>query len=251
MTRKVPYEKSYDFVNKISSTLSIILILTTTISVAILILDKLETQSKFTHLLNIVLVILSVSYFIFEILQRHLFHEAEFERKNDFIDNGLKLKLSEENSSGYFNNNDLKKDIYKLGINCFESSLFTKSITKRMLKKHLIQTGIIFLLIFTLIFTVTDNLLIQILLLALPYSILNDTLKIYRLHKNTDTVFKQFSNIFSTTKNGKLDYLILDNIINYEKSLSRAAILLDSKIFKKMNPDLSTKWNELKVKYKI
>ncbi|AZJ36647.1 hypothetical protein [Tenacibaculum singaporense] len=251
MTRKVPYQKSYDFVNKINSTLSIILILTTTISIAILVLDKLETPHKFTHILNVVLVILSVSYFILEILQRHLFHEAEFERKNDFIDNGLKLKLSEENSSGYFNNDDLKKGVYKLGVNCFESSFFTKSITKKMLKKHLIQAGIIFLLIFTLIFTVANNLLIQILLLALPYSILNDTLKLYRLYKNTDTVFKHFTYIFNTSKKGKLDYLILNNIINYEKSLSRAAILLDNKIFKKMNNDLSIKWNELKEKHKI
>ena len=120
-----------------------------------------------------------------------------------------------------------------------------------MITKHLVQSGIVLLLIITLIFTVTDNLLIQILLLALPYSIVNDTIKVYRLYKNTDTVFKQFTHIYTTVKKGKLDYLIIDNIINYEKSLSRAAILLDSKVFNKMNKHLTEKWNELKTKLKI
>jgi len=251
MTRKVPYEKSYDLVNKFSSALDIMLIGSTFISIIILITDNIKYLSQLSYVLNVILVITSVSYFVLEILQRHYFHEAEFERKNDFIDNGLKLKLSEENSSGYFNNDDLKKGVYKLGVDCFESSFFTKSITKKMLNKHLIKTGIIFLLIFTLIFTVADNLLVQILLLALPYSILNDTIKLYRLHKNSDTVFKNFMHIFSSSKKAKLDYLIIDNIINYEKSLSRAAIKLDSKIFKKMNPGLSSKWIELKTKQKI
>lgn len=120
-----------------------------------------------------------------------------------------------------------------------------------MLTKHLIQSGIVLLLIITLIFTVTDNLLIQILLLALPYSIVNDTIKIYTLHNNTDAVFKQFTHIFTTVKKGKLDYLIIDNIINYEKSLSRAEILLDNKIFNKMNKNLSEKWEELKINLEI
>lgn len=251
MERKVPYEKSYDLVNQLAKALNIILYLTTAIALTILIVENFVLENTISHILNVVLVIFSVSYFIIEILQRHLFHDAEFERKNDFIDNGLKLKLSEENSTGYFNNDDLKKGIFKLGVNCFESSFFTKSITKKMLTKHLIQSGIVLILILTLIFTVADNLLIQILLLALPYSIVNDTIKTYRLHKNTDTVFKQFNNIFATSKKGKLDYLIIDNIINYEKSLSRAAILLDSNIFNKMNKHLSEKWNEIKVKHKI
>lgn len=251
MDRKVPYEKSYELVNKLSQSLNIILWLSTIVAVIILIVDNVFPQNTYSFTLNVVLVLLSISYFFIEIIQRHLFHDAEFERKNDFIDNSLKLKLSEENSTGYFNNEDLKKGIYKLGVNCFESSFFTKSITKKMITKHLIQSGIVLLLIITLIFTVTDNLLIQILLLALPYSIANDTIKVYRLHKNTDTVFKQFTNIFTTVKKGKLDYLIIDNIINYEKSLSRAAILLDSKVFNKMNKHLSEKWNELKVNLKI
>ncbi len=251
MSRKVPYNKSYELVNKINSVLNIILICTTVISIIILILNKFENYSQHSRVLSVLLVILSVSYFVIEILQRHLFHEVEFERKNDFIDNGLKLKLSEENSIGYFNNDDLKKGIYKLGVDCFESSFFTKTITKKMLKKHLIQTGIIFLLVFTLIFTVADSVLIQVLLLALPYSVFNETIKLYRLHKNTNTVFNKFMHIFSTVKKTKLDYLIIDNIINYEKSLSRAAIKLDSTIFNNENSDLATKWSEIKVAQKI
>lgn len=124
MDRKVPYERSYEIVNKLSQSLNIILFLSTIVAIIILIIDNFYPQNTYSFTLNVVLVILSISYFFIEIIQRHLFHDAEFERKNDFIDNSLKLKLSEENSTGYFNNEDLKKGIYKLGVNCFESSFF-------------------------------------------------------------------------------------------------------------------------------
>ena len=44
---------------------------------------------------------------------------------------------------------------------------------------------------------------------------------------------------------------IMKILIGYECNISYSKIMLDSKIFNRMNDELSLKWNEIKIKYNI
>jgi hypothetical protein len=253
MTKKVPHDKIYKIVNKLSKGLNWILIISTIISVSIIILNNLslDVNPNISLWLSIILALLAVVFFVLDVIQSHIFHRAELQRKNDFIDNSLKTKLADANSKGFFTNDELNNGIYKLGVNCFESSFFTKTISSKMLSKQLTNTIVIWIVIIFVIFTAPNNIFIEILLLTLPFTILNETRKLYRLNRNVELVFSNFKKIFNSTKKSKREFLIIDNVITYEKSLSYGSIPLDSKIFNEMNDELSTEWNKIKAQYKI
>ncbi|WP_337967535.1 hypothetical protein [uncultured Flavobacterium sp.] len=253
MKKKVPHDKIYKIVNKLSSGLSWILIISTFISVLLIIINNFRStiNPNISTTLSKVLAFFAVTYFIIEIIQNHIYHRAELQRKNDFVDNSLSTKLADANSQGYFTNEEINNGIYKLGVNCFENSFFTKSITSKMLTKQLTYTIVIWLVIWLVILSAPNGIVVEVLLLTLPLSVLNETNKLYRLNRNVEFVFLNFKKIFSSTKKLKREFLIIDNVISYEKSLSYSSIPLDSCLFSKMNDELSIEWNEMKKNHKI
>lgn len=253
MKKKVPHDKIYKIVNKLSKVLSWILIISTVISVLLIIINNfsLNTNPYTSITLSKILAFFAVTYFIIEIIQSHIYHRAELQRKNDFIDNSLRTKLADANSQGYFTNDEINNGIYKLGVNCFENSFFTKSITSKMLTKQLIYTIVIWLVIWLVILSAPNGVIVELILLTLPFNVLNETHKLYRLNRNVESVFLNFKKIFSSTKKLKREFLIIDNVISYEKSLSYSSVPLNSSLFNIMNDELSIQWNEIKKNHKI
>lgn len=253
MKKKVPHDEIYKIVGKLSKVLSWILILSTIISISLIIINnlslKINPQTSIT--LSKILAFFAVTYFIIEIIQNHNYHRAELQRKNDFIDNSLRTKLADANSQGYFTNEEIDNGVYKLGVNCFENSFFTKSITSKMLTKQMFKTIVIWLVIWLVILSAPNGIIVEVILLALPFSVLNETHKLYRLNRNVESVFLNFKKIFSSTKKLKREFLIIDNVISYEKSLSYSSTPLDGSIFNTMNEELSIQWNEIKRQHKI
>jgi len=93
--------------------------------------------------------------------------------------------------------------------------------------------------------------LISVRLIALPFTILLQSIRLFLYNKRMKDVFKIYQRIFSSTVNEKKENLIISNMTNYETVLSWACIKLDSKLFEKMNDDLSAQWEDLKKKYNI
>lgn len=253
MTRKVPHDKIYKIVNNLSEKLNWILIISTLISLLVIILNNFDSSinKKITMLSSIALAFLAIVFFVLDIIKNHIYHRAELKRKNDFIDNSLKTKLADSNSKGYFTNDEINSGINKLGINCFENSFFTKSISSKMLKKQLIYTIVIWFLVALVILTTPNNFFIQLVLLSLPFTMFNETIKLYRLNRNVESVFLTFKKLYSSTKKSKREFLIIDNVINYEKSLSYSSIPLNDNLFHEMNESLSIEWDEIKKEHKI
>lgn len=253
MNKIVPHAKWYKVSIKLSKLLNYLVYISTIISVIIIISKNFFPNSN-QMLINWItkgLAAISVSYFIIGVVQRFSFNKAELERKNDLIDNSLNSNLNSEKSENYFSNNNIEHSIFKLGVDCFENSYFTKSISEKMLVKQLILNSIVVLIIVTLLLTTSNNLTVEIFLLALPYSISNETIRLYWLNKEMEDVFSEFKKIFDSVSEDKIEVLIINNVINYEKSLSSNQILLNSNIFEQMNDELSKQWKALKVKYEI
>lgn len=253
MNKIVPHAKWFEVSTKLSILLNYLVYLSTLISVIIIVSRNFFPNSNQMPInwLTKGLAALSVSYFILEIVQKYSFNKAELERKNDLIDNSLNSNLNHQKSKNYFSNDNIEHGIFKLGVDCFENSYFTKNISEKMFNKQLVLNSIIIIIVITLLLTASNNLTVEFFLLALPYSISNETIRLYRLNKEMESVFCEFKKIFDSVSKDKIEMLIINNVINYEKSLSSNQILLDSNIFKHMNDELSEQWKALKAKYEI
>ena len=167
------------------------------------------------------------------------------------MDNSLQTQIADANSKEYYTNDDISKGVYKMGVNCFENSFFTKTISSKMLVKQITYTIIIWTVLCCVILTAPNNIFIEVILLTLPFSVANDTKKLYRLHTNVEMVFGNFKKIFSSTKKSKQEALIIDNVISYEKSLSYSSVPLNSKIFDDLNDQLTIGWEGIKKQHNI
>ncbi|MCC9062837.1 hypothetical protein [Flavobacterium piscisymbiosum] len=250
MSEKVPHANYYDWLNKTSIFSSSILVVSIIISVFLLVLEFFKFSVEgIKEFFNCALAFLSVIYFVIDSIQSYVFHKAESIRSLDFIDNSLDSSFSEENSKDYFSNEEVKVGINKLGINNFENVFFTKCITSKMLPKEYIKLSIVFVVfLFVCIFS-NKEIITLVFQSALPFTIILQTFKLYKLNSNVKSVFNNYKLIFKSVNEEKIVQNIVNNIIIYEKNLSWAGISLDSKIFKKMNTQLSSEWEKIKQKH--
>lgn len=253
MTKIVPFKENYESVKTIGKIGSLFLYLSCLISLSILIVTKFDFSSKDTlqDFLNSLLACLSVFYFIADLVQGYLFQSAEFNRKDDFIDNSFKTKLSEKKSKGYFSNDNIEDGIIKLGVNCFENSFFTKNISNKMLIRESIKSTVVFSLFILIAALGEKDLFITLLQIALPLSIIQQTIKLLIQKHLVNKVFSNFKHIFSDINKKKRNSLIINNVLNYEKTLSWASIPLDSNIFDKLNPELTIEWERIKSEHEL
>lgn len=254
MTKVVPYKKDFDLVSLVEKISNAILWSSVVISIATIIISYSEIQKStaenLTSILNAVNCVFAVSYFLSDIISNYLFQLAEAKRRDDFFDNSLNTNLSEENSNKYFTNDNTNAGIKKLGVNCFENSFFTKSIATKMLMPMIIKSIIVFFLF--LILAITNNhLFTAALQIALPYTIIQQTIRLSVFHSRVESICKGFQRIFSTNNKKTIEQAIIHNVTSYEATLSWACIKLDSKLFNKMNDELSEKWNKIKTKCNI
>ena len=148
MKRIVPFSVNYETIRKINLAGNLILYLSAILAILVIINGKLDFPNKvdIDKFLNSFLSFFSIAYFLEDLIQNYLFQLAEVHRRNDFIDNSFDTTLSDKNSKGYFSNDDLKTGIYKLGVNCFENSFFTKTVTLSMIPFMAIKSIVIVLL---------------------------------------------------------------------------------------------------------
>ncbi len=198
------------------------------------------------EVINTVLAVVCVMYFSFEVLSNVLLNRAELERRKRFIDNGLGTKLTELKDPGYFSNDSISEGIHKLGVNCFENSFFTSRISGRMLVPASIQAiGLLFLTVLVALYA-DRQVLSAVLQLALPCTIVHQLVRLTMLHFQVKHIYNEFRRIYHNSQYQTRDSLVVSNIIFYESTLAWASVRLDSKLFKKLNTELSSEWERIK-----
>lgn len=254
MSKKVPYKSDYNLVELNELVSKVILWMAVLVSISILWASSYKSlcfRGVLLQILNNIGCFLSVSYFISDLVANYLFQLAEAKRREDFFDNSLNIQLSEENSENYFSNENLNHGITKLGVNSFENVFFSKSISRKMLAPMMVKMAFVLFLFLFLALFMERTLFSTALQLALPFTIILQTIRLFLFHKRMVDIFKYYQGIFSVASEEKREYLIIRNMTYYETVLSWACIKLDSKIFESMNEKLSGQWEELKAKYKI
>jgi len=233
-SKKVPHEISYKIATRFDNILIRILIGSAVLSTIFIALNFLKFEfvdENILFFINAFIALIAVVYFVLEFFKEEMFQKAEIERKQDFIDNSLNTRLSLQNSSGYYSNDTIDPSFFKLGVNCFENTYFTYKVSKKMLPLAVIKfLFVLILFVFVALFS-GNQLLLLVFQVPLPYVLLKDSYKTYRLNQSVCEILEKFQSIFSYDKTNGLNELIINNVISYEKVLSTYSILLNSKLF--------------------
>jgi len=196
-----------------------------------------------------------VSYAILSFISDVVFYQASIQRREDFIDNSFKTTIAEHRSVDYYTNDNIVAGIYKMAVNGFENSLFTYNIANNMTTSLWIKNVVFAILILLFAIFGYNNAFILLIQLSLPILLLQQAIKqtlfVYRIKRVYENYRRLFNNLRNETDSKLKRPEILLNVLDYETTLTYGAIVLDSKIYNKLNPSLSTKWNQMKKEYNI
>ena len=256
MNKKVPF--SSDFVNakKINKYSKILLCVSAFLLITNFILTKVPTPPfGIIHWIKIANYLSITLFAISGVIVNYIHFKAESFRRDDFIDNSFGSILAEERSKNYYTNDELPKGLYKMGVNSFESCFFSYNIIKKSLPILWFKVGIFSVLFIFFAISGFDGIAFLIIQLAIPAILIQQAVKYTLFHSRLNKVFEKYRTLFNNLK-GKNDKEqcnteIIKNILEYETTISWGNILLNEKTYKRMNPSLSIKWEELKKEYSI
>ncbi|MDP0505815.1 MAG: hypothetical protein Q7K47_01180 [Fusobacterium sp. JB019] len=211
---------------------------------------------------NKLLILLSILSIVGFIALEHVISnyqaKAETIRRKDFIDNAFGTKLLNENSEGYYDNEEIEKGLYKALLNLFENSLFSKEISEKMLEQKLKKSIIpaLILMISAVYGFLGNQLMIPILQLFLSKEFLCKNIKLNNYNKKVENIYNNIATLCDTAKLNSKNILkyephILNIWIEYEANISNSKLFLDGKIYNELNPSLTKKWEKIKTDYKF
>ena len=239
--------KKYKITNDISNIVNFLFYVNIVLSILLLIF---ESQSRF---ITYVLIIVSILYSILLIVNDCLFlYNAEKYRRINCIEDGLDLDITNIKLDGYYNNK-LPPSFNKYGLNTFENIYFSKSIAKKMLLCSTIKTVIAcFFLILICIFFGGQYIVLIITQTVFSYNYILGFISLLFYINRLDKLYDDFYNIFITIgiENDKQHDILIVNIVEYESIKAHYKIQLSSKIYRKLQGELSDKWNEISKKCK-
>lgn len=259
MNRIVPHQSSFDIAKKRESIQTIVLIVATALTILSIALNGLENEdikfniSRTIKWVNAASSLFSVTYIVLDILVNDKFFNSGKEKRLDLVDHAFDTNFSGEKSTAYFNASGINKGIYKLSVLSFENSLFTSEVVKRMTFNKW-GVAIIISIVFIFSAAMGNKMLVNnILQIAATGILIQQTIRLQQFSNRMNTIHADFKAMFNDLKNtpdkSSKEGEMLRNILNYETTHSWGGILLDSKIFLKLNPTLSIKWERMKQDY--
>lgn len=261
MTRHVPFDSKYDQIRMLEKSAFICLIISAVVIFANWILLKFFTttlNTDFPQIVDIAKVISYVSmvgYLIIKVLAKILFHNAEKLKRNDLVDNSFGTSYSDDNSTGYYNNDETENGIKKLALNSYESSFHTENTLRLMLFKNLIIIIVLSIPFLLSIFSKGGSDIVRLLFeISIPLTLLIDFVILLVYYLNVSGInerFKiEFTNLESDIlKDSDIPKLIIP-VIEYYCIKAWANTNLDSKLFNKNNDKISKDWIVRKEKFK-
>lgn len=258
MVREVPQE---DFFSKalkyskwsnklfwISFVISIILQLTNQYTKNISYIDTIKTSIS---------VFLLIIIFMFDIVTNYYTDNGESTRRTSFIDNSFGTKYCTQESKNYYDNDELGHGLYKLLINLYENTFYTKKNLEIMLEKITAKT-IFYLLILILLAIIGFSncaIAVSILQIFLSKKVLMKEISTHNYYNNVKKVYDEITGLFNLEitdeKASKFQAKIIELLIMYEASISSNRVQLSGKAFNDNNEKWLEEWKVIKNRYRI
>ncbi|MDA3838122.1 MAG: hypothetical protein PF574_03965 [Candidatus Delongbacteria bacterium] len=199
---------------------------------------------------------LIVIYFFSSMISKlYLVPKAESKRKKQFLSNSLGVNIIIESTKKYYNNT-LKPSFIKLAANTMENAFFSNSVIAKMLIKRRVIIGLYLLLWLGLFIYKIENIhfLIWITQTLFTTELVLQWVSLEILLRRYKNVYKSLYNHFLNNVGAETNVAkacIIDLFSDYEAAKSSAGILLSSKIFNKMNDELTEEWVKIRSKLKM
>lgn len=238
--------ESYKLFDKCSKNEDIMLIIYI-FNIILMFLICLIKDSLVSSILNYILMIVNIFYIVISgYTDIILKNKAENELRKTMISDSFGINITTTKSKGYYTNK-VEPSIKRLGINNFESVLYTSKITEKMILKKGIKIFFIVVMWFIVI-TQIENMEIIALLTQIIFSadILLDLIKIIYYHINVKILYNDFYKIFVTDGYQEKDIpIIIEYVMEYECLKSYSHIILPNSIFDKEKEELKKMWNQI------
>jgi hypothetical protein len=178
---------------------------------------------------------------------------AEHKRRQDFLTEAFGVSLTHENAVGYYNN-DFTDPPRKLAAQLLENSYFSKELVLRIAHEQRIKAGGYFLIWLILVLNRQTEFGV---ILAASQAVFSEQLlsKAIRVdwfrskcEKVHDDVYRLFQ---SDVAADRFLPQALESLLLYETAKSNAAVVIPSKLFERMNPELSREWDAIRARLQL
>ncbi|MFG6609680.1 hypothetical protein [Sulfitobacter sp. 1A12057] len=207
-----------------------------------------EGKATIAHeLINIVFVLFVIALFVQGIIHRLYFlPRAEDARRANFLSDGFRVNLSDDETEGYYNN-EFGGSIQRIAANCMESSFFTEALTREMLRSIRLWSAIYLVVYFILLVSRWTDIEVIELAAGVVFSeaVLSNWLRCEFLRHRSEDVYGKLRALFADYPTEQSDHWqprALEILMRYETTKAIAAISVSSKLFRRLNPTLSAEW---------
>jgi hypothetical protein len=218
------------------------------LSFMVLAIDRtLHPQLYDWGLLAFVLVV--ILYFVLGMVTRFYFTpRAEHKRRQDFLTKAFGVSLTHENTVGYYNN-DFSRPRDRLAAQVMENSFITKSLALRSAHWERTKTTAYFSIWFAFVlYRRTEfGAILAASQAVFSEQIFSKVIRLEWLRSRCERIYEDLYRLFqSSAPAAKFLPMALDSLLLYETTKSNAGIVLSSKHFDKMNPELTRQWNAIR-----
>jgi hypothetical protein len=253
-TRTDGVSKYYDPAVKIETTGKYLFALIAIISLYMPFSSELADSWQIA-LKTVFITIVSVYFVLSQVSRFYLLPRAERRRRKQLLADAFGTALSLDKTTLYYNN-EYAPSLMRLGANTMENSLFSKEIAAEMLcKSRFVTAG--YAIMWLVAFTWRHNnldMLISITQLVFSGEILAQWINLELLRSRHERTFEQLHTHFLHEigqDSQRAIATILDAFVEYESAKSSAGLLLSSKVFEKLNPTLTSRWEQIRKDLKM
>ena len=207
-------------------------------------------QENIKSIASVLFVVLAVAYFIHRYSGMLIFMpHAEKMRRKQLLSDSFALSLVHESTEEYYNNL-YAPSVKRLGANILENSLFSQRVLEKMLLHERVKVGLYFTLWVAALVSrnICQDVVIVISQSVFSAEVLARWISMEILRFRYSEVYDGLYKIFLTKQHESTEAmpLILDGFSSYECAKAAASIRLPSKIFFKINPEVTIEWERIK-----
>lgn len=189
------------------------------------------------------IIYIAVSFYTDLILK----NDAESERRKTMIADAFQVDITSNKTENYYNNR-FSPSVKKLGVDSFESTLYTKANLHFMIKYNGLKTLFIVIMWMIIFYNIEKNNMVITLVQALfSAEVLLNYIKMIYYYIHASKIYDDFYKLFVTKKyNQTKDLaLVIEYVMDYETIKNYCHIMLSSSFFEKNKDSLALKWNEI------
>lgn len=219
------------------------------LSIVVLLVDK-ATQPKLYGAVQATFAVAVIGFFVSGIVLKTYFAaRAHSGRIADFVSNAFSVPLVTSPSKGYYNTS-ADDPFLRVGSSVLENTLFSKSILAKMLRFERARICIyVFIWLWAAFYRVTDLELVTVAAQVLfSEQLLSRWVRMEWLRSRVERLYDDLYALIQSASNinsKEFRARVIEALIRYETSKAQAGLSLSSRVFHKMNADLSLKWQSV------